>query len=133
MNPAFIDSLPSAVSTPHGETIFELIGHSAGPSDTGHSVAVITLDPGCGSLRHYHPATEESYTILEGSGELELDAQQIPLRSGQAVLIPCGAVHQIANTGTTPLTMVVTCVPPWTPECSVFTDSRQNQQSPTAP
>lgn len=108
-------------TSPHGETVREVIGAAAG-GGAQHSLAHITLPPGAASLPHYHPIAEESYYILAGRGVLTLDGETRALAPGDAAAIPAGAVHQIANSGDTDLEFLAVCVPPWTPDCSVFVD-----------
>jgi len=110
------------VETPHGEIIRELGGRSAGALDQ-HSLAHITLPPGKGALKHYHPVVEESYYILSGAGRMIIDDEEATVQPGQMVAIAPGRIHQIFNTNASePLTFMVVCVPPWTPDCSVFVE-----------
>jgi mannose-6-phosphate isomerase-like protein (cupin superfamily) len=37
---------------------------------------------------------DEVYVVLEGSGTLEVDGEQVDLREGQAVYVPAGADHR---------------------------------------
>lgn len=107
--------------TEHGETIYETVGHSAGGA-ASHSLAQIVLAPGCASLKHFHPVAEETYHILSGTGEVEIDGLRSPVRAGDSLSIAPGAEHQIANTGADDLTFLAICVPAWTPDNSVFLD-----------
>lgn len=107
--------------TEHGETIYETVGHSAGGA-TSHSLAQIVLAPGCASAKHYHPVAAESYHILSGTGEIEIDGARSSVKAGDSLSIEPGAVHQIANTGADDLVFLAVCVPAWTPDNSVFLD-----------
>ena len=109
------------LTSPHGETVFELIGAAAGGLQ-GHSVAQVLLPPGKASRRHYHPVAEESYYILAGYARLELGEEVAQLGPGDAVAIPPGAVHQLHNAGDTDLMLLAVCVPAWTPDNSVYLD-----------
>lgn len=51
-----------------------------------------------------------------------LDGVTAALAPGDSVAIPAGAVHQITNDGSVDLVFLAVCVPPWTPDCSVFVD-----------
>jgi mannose-6-phosphate isomerase-like protein (cupin superfamily) len=110
-----------AFTSAHGEIVRELLGAAAGGASQ-HSVAHITLPPGAASLKHYHPTAEESYTILAGEGRLTLGGETVTLAPDDSVAIPAGVVHQIANAGSVDLVFLAVCVPPWTPDCSVFVD-----------
>ncbi len=103
----------------HGEVVYELVGHAAGGS-IRHSIAHIELPPGRASLKHYHPEAEESYTILSGTGRLEVNGEAVPLGPGQCAVIPAGMTHQIFNDGPETLHFLAVCVPAWTPDNSVY-------------
>lgn len=109
------------VVTPHGEVIHEYMGAAAGGS-VAHSLAHITLPPGTAARKHYHPAAEESYFILSGKGLVTVGEEMQQISAGDAIAIPAMSVHQIANNGHDPLIFLAVCVPPWTPDCSVFLD-----------
>lgn len=51
-------------------------------------------------------ATEELAYVLTGHGELRLEAEAVPYAAGEALYIPAGVWHAIANTGSEPVTMV---------------------------
>ena len=72
---------------------------------TSLSVAPSEWQPSFGPLRHQHPY-EEVFLFLEGTGEGEVDGEQVELRPGTAVIIPAGKWHSFTNTGTTPLRQV---------------------------
>jgi len=107
------------LESPHGEVVYELMGNAAGGA-AAHSLAQIVIPPGKASRRHYHPVAEESYYILSGQGALDLDAERVTLRPGDAVVIPPGAVHQIHATGSADLVLLAVCVPAWAPDNSVY-------------
>ena len=111
----------AGVASPHGEIVHELFGSVAGGSQQ-HSLAQIVIPPGKSSLRHYHPVAEESYMILSGTGRLELDGQTANMGPGDSVVIRPRQVHRIWNTGDEDLVLLAVCVPPWTPDNSVFLD-----------
>ncbi len=107
----------------HGETVRELGGHTAGGL-AEHSVAHITLPPGVSSLKHFHPEVEESYYVLTGIARVEIDGQTRRLVPGQLVAIRPSEVHQVFNDTDDDVALLVTCTPPWTPDCSVFVGAR---------
>lgn len=110
-----------ALESSHGEIVYELAGVAAGGA-SAHSVARIRIPPGKASRPHYHPLAEESYFILEGVAEIEVDGERATLRPGDAVAIPPTAVHRIWNAGTADLLFVAVCAPAWTPDNSVYLD-----------
>jgi quercetin dioxygenase-like cupin family protein len=50
--------------------------------------------------------TEEVAYVVAGSGELRLEDEAVPFREGDAVHIPAGVWHAVANTGDTDVVMV---------------------------
>jgi len=54
------------------------------------SVSVLRIDD---SSKHYHNDTYETYFVLEGEGQLELNDDIVPLKPGTAVLIKPGVRH----------------------------------------
>jgi quercetin dioxygenase-like cupin family protein len=51
-------------------------------------------------------ATEEVAYVVSGTGELQLDDGPVAFRAGQAVHIPAGVWHAVANTGEQDVVMV---------------------------
>jgi mannose-6-phosphate isomerase-like protein (cupin superfamily) len=60
----------------------------------------ITVLPGAQLSYQSHAHREERWIIVRGQGEVVLDEQIIPIRSGDEVKIPVGAKHRIRNNGT---------------------------------
>jgi quercetin dioxygenase-like cupin family protein len=52
-----------------------------------------------------HEAEEVAY-VVSGSGELRLDDGAVPFRTGDALHIPAGVWHAVANTGADDVVMV---------------------------
>ena len=50
--------------------------------------------------------TEEVAYVVSGAGELRLDEEAVPFAAGDAVHIPAGVWHAVANTGDTDVVMV---------------------------
>ena len=84
------------------------------------SLAEATLEPGQATERHYHRATEEIYLVTKGSGDLELDGERRRVRPGDAVLIPPGCWHTLENDGTSELTILCMCSPPYSHDDTFF-------------
>ena len=111
----------SPVTSPRGEIIREYMGSAAGGA-IQHSLAQITLPSGATARRHYHPVCEESYLILAGTGSVTLDDETRKVAAGDAIAIPANIVHTIINDSEADLVFLAVCVPPWTPDCSVYLD-----------
>jgi quercetin dioxygenase-like cupin family protein len=70
-------------------------------SSLGYSV----FSPGTVLAPVRHEVEEVAY-VVSGSGELRLDDGAVPFRAGDAVHIPAGVWHAVANTGDDDVAMV---------------------------
>jgi quercetin dioxygenase-like cupin family protein len=52
--------------------------------------------------KHFHPAQEERFEVLEGTLRARVEGQDHTLTAGQTLHVPRGAVHQMWNEGPTP-------------------------------
>ena len=52
--------------------------------------------------KHWHPAQDERFRVLEGALRVRVDGIERELRSGEEIEIPRGAVHQMWNPGSAP-------------------------------
>ena len=66
----------------------------------------ISVDAGAQISYQSHAKRAEHWIIVEGTGEVILDDEVIPVQAGKHVHIPTGAKHRIRNTGTVPLDFV---------------------------
>jgi mannose-6-phosphate isomerase-like protein (cupin superfamily) len=101
-------------TTKDGSTIRELHHTST------QSLAEASLEPGQATQRHYHGRSEEIYLVTKGSGTLKVDGETRRVRPGDAILIPPGAWHTLENDGTSELTILCTCAPPYSHEDTFF-------------
>jgi quercetin dioxygenase-like cupin family protein len=76
------------------------------------SLAEATLGPGGSTQRHYHAVSEEIYTLLEGSGRMEVDGVEAEVGAGDSILIPPGAWHAI-TAGPDGVRFLCSCAPPY--------------------
>ena len=97
-------------TTKDGSTIRSLLDLSNAPV-VQQSLAEASLPAGGATDRHYHRVSEELYYLLEGSGIMEIDGVEKEVISGDAILIPPGAWHQIR--ATSPLRFLCCCAPPY--------------------
>jgi mannose-6-phosphate isomerase-like protein (cupin superfamily) len=84
------------------------------------SLAEATLEPDQATQRHYHERSEEIYVVTKGSGSLDVDGETRRVRPGDAILIPPGAWHTLENDGTSELTILCMCAPPYSHEDTYF-------------
>ena len=101
-------------ATKDGSTIRELHHTQA------QSLAEATLEPDQATQRHFHRLSEEIYFVTKGSGSLEVDRETRRVRPGDAILIPPGAWHTLENDGTSELTILCVCSPPYSHEDTFF-------------
>lgn len=104
-----INEVP-AFKTKDGSEIRELLAHR-NSCIKAQSLAEARLDVGSTTTAHHHPKTEEIYYILDGQADMHIGAEQHAVIAGDAVAIPPGAVHWIANTGRVQLRFLCMCAP----------------------
>ena len=66
-------------------------------------LAEMTLQPGCGIGNHSHDTETEYYIILSGSGTVNDNGTDVPVKAGDVMITGNGASHSISNTGDAPL------------------------------
>jgi quercetin dioxygenase-like cupin family protein len=76
---------------------------SVGGNDSSLGYSVFTPRTVVGPVSH---AVEEVAYVVSGSGELRLDDGPVPFGEGDAVHIPAGVWHAVANTGEDDVVMV---------------------------
>jgi mannose-6-phosphate isomerase-like protein (cupin superfamily) len=97
-------------TTKDGSEIRELLAHR-NSAIRNQSLAEARVAPGGRTTAHYHKVTEEIYYILRGSGEMTIGDQSRRVAPGDAIAIPPGEVHTIANPGSEPLVFLCCCAP----------------------
>lgn len=72
------------------------------------AVVAWTVQPGQRLGPHVHPGGQDTWTVLEGEGDYQLDgAGQVQhIRAGDVVVAPKGAVHGVLGTGARPLVIL---------------------------
>ena len=74
------------------------------------SMEIWTLDQGVTEGNHIHQEPrplEEVYYFLEGEGTMTVDGEEVPVKAGDAILVPLCANHSIISTGADPLRLVI--------------------------
>jgi mannose-6-phosphate isomerase-like protein (cupin superfamily) len=120
-----IDHVP-AFTTKDGSEIRELLAYR-NSSIRHQSLAEARLPPGGSTIVHHHVAAEEIYYILKGRGTMKLGAESRQVGPGDAIAIPPGHSHQIANVGSTELTFLCCCAPAYEDADTVLADSRARE------
>lgn len=106
-------------TTKDGSTIRSLLDLANAPV-RNQSLAEATLPPGTHTQPHRHPATEEFYYVLRGEGLMRVDKDEQEVGPGDAILIPPGASHTLANTGAGDLIILCCCAPPYSHEDTIL-------------
>ncbi|HID76925.1 MAG TPA: cupin domain-containing protein [Planctomycetaceae bacterium] len=104
-----VDQVP-AFTTKDGSEIRELLAHR-NSCIRNQTLAEARLRPGATTAAHHHARSEEIYYVLEGHGLMRVGDELRPVRPGDAIAIPPGAIHQITNTGSRLLKFLCCCVP----------------------
>lgn len=82
------------------------------PQTVGMRSGVVVLPPGGAVGRHDTGAREELIVVLEGEGEVRLDAgPPLAIRQGVAAYIPPRTGHDVVNRGDAPLCYVYAVAP----------------------
>ena len=69
------------------------------------SLGFSVFTPGTATAPVRHETEEVAY-VVSGLGELRLDGETVPYRGGDALFIPAGVWHAVANTGSEDVIMV---------------------------
>jgi mannose-6-phosphate isomerase len=71
-----------------------------------HKVKRIEVDPGRRLSYQRHARRAEHWFIVSGRARVTLDGEEHELEAGDAIDIPRGAAHRIANPGAGPMTFI---------------------------
>ena len=121
MDVRHIDAVP-VFTTKDGSEIRELLAHR-NSCIRQQSLAEARLSPGKATTPHFHPRTEEIYYILAGQGRMQIGPEERAVGPGDAIAIPPGAIHTIANVGTIPLIFLCCCAPAYEHSDTVLVES----------
>lgn len=72
----------------------------------GFKVKEVVIDPHARLTLQYHPGRDETWVILEGEAEVELEGARRRLAAGDSVTVPRGQHHRLANPGPAPLRLI---------------------------
>jgi quercetin dioxygenase-like cupin family protein len=72
------------------------------------AIVAWTIKPGQRISPHMHPSGQDTWTVIAGFGEYQLDASGATVRiaAGDIAVAPAGAVHGVLNTGSQNLVFV---------------------------
>ncbi len=63
------------------------------------------------STKHYHRKTIEYYYVVEGTGEMELDDETVPIGKGDMIVVPTGVWHTSRPTTDDELHILICALP----------------------
>lgn len=115
-----IEQVPAFI-TKDGSEIRELLAHR-NSCIRNQTLAEARLQPGATTTAHHHVKSEEIYYVLEGQALMRVGDEIQPVRAGDAIAIPPGAVHQITNTGSDVLKFLCCCAPGYEHEDTVLAE-----------
>lgn len=75
-------------------------------------LVAMRLGPGEEIGEETHPATDQIFFLIEGSGEAILDGKPSPLRAGEVLCVPAGTLHNVRNTSKAALKLLTLYAPP---------------------
>jgi mannose-6-phosphate isomerase-like protein (cupin superfamily) len=75
---------------------------SPGTEKNCRMLAELTLEPGCSIGYHQHDRECEYFIILSGTGLVNDNGKELPVKAGDMVATGNGASHSIKNTGSVP-------------------------------
>jgi mannose-6-phosphate isomerase-like protein (cupin superfamily) len=93
----------------HGGAVAQMVLDQRVLKEIGF-LAVAELAPGREIEAHQDPM-EEIYFIYSGEGEMTVDGETRPVKTGDAIWVPTGASHALANTGAGTLRILVVASP----------------------
>ena len=128
MNPAPSDGRPPGVvrlddqpwSVADDHAVAREIASPRNSRATRLSIADIRIPSGVAVRPHRHDVIEEVYHVASGTGWMTVAGKGMRIGPGDSVVILPGERHDVVNDGAEDLRLVVTCTPPWTPECLRF-------------
>lgn len=80
-------------------------------ADNSLTVCVEIFDVGSVTPPHRHNLASEMFFILQGEGLAMCDGKEVPLHSGDSILMPKTGTHYLKNTGSTRLYALCMMVP----------------------
>ena len=89
------------------------------PISPDGSLAIARVPVGVTTQLHVLNGINETYIIIEGDGEVEVDQSLYPVSAGDQVAIPAGVPQRVTSTGENDLRFYCLCVPRFFPDAYV--------------
>lgn len=94
----------------------EVLHPKNGDGNLPFSLAHAYLPPGAKSLPHRLTKSEETYTIINGKGTVEVEGKTFDIEKGSVFVVPKNALQSVENTGEENLEFYCIVTPPWAEE-----------------
>ena len=75
-------------------------------------LVLMALKPGQDIGSEVHSTPDQFFRIEKGRGEIVIDDTTTPVKSGDGIIVPAGARHNLKNTGEKPLRLYTLYGPP---------------------
>ena len=89
------------------------------PISPDGSLAIARVPAGVTTQLHCLSGTNETYIIIEGEGEVEVDGSLYLVAKGDQVTIPAGVPQRVTSQGQNDLRFYCLCVPRFLPDAYV--------------
>jgi phosphoglycolate phosphatase len=88
------------------------------------TLAEAQLKHGMSTMEHKHSKSEEIYYFTSGRGKMSLNGNWFNVKDGDAVLIPAGTRHKLANPGKKNIKLLCVCAPPYSHDDTFHTENK---------
>jgi len=75
-------------------------------------LVAMSLAPGEEIGAETHPATDQTFFFIDGSGEATVDHKPLRVAAGEVLCVPAGALHNIRNTSKKAMKLLTLYAPP---------------------
>ena len=113
-----MNNLPSRIVHPGEASVYDHLGGEKmtillSAKDTGGALAMFIdhVPPGGGPPLHIHHNEDETFYILEGELDIQVNHDRFTARSGTSAFLPKGIPHTFANFGMQPVKALVVLSP----------------------
>jgi mannose-6-phosphate isomerase-like protein (cupin superfamily) len=74
-------------------------------------VGLNAFEPGQSHALHAHRGMDKVYSVVEGEGVFLLADRELPMRTGDLLVVPEGEAHGVRNTGSSRLLVLAVLAP----------------------
>ncbi len=99
------------VEGPYKRTLKVLLSRHLDSAVDSLAAGLTTLPPGCMS-DYVHHVEGEMFFIISGEGTMRVEEETVPVKPGDAIWVPTGKTHQMANPGQATMKVLWVLSPP---------------------